>query len=159
MSYYGNDNPTFLEEAFQSIQNQTHKPSEIILVQDGPVTEELHQVVSKWKEALPLKLLVNADNLGLGKSLTIGLEHCENDLVARMDADDICHPRRFEKQLDFLMTHPHISVVGTWIAEFEGTTSNIKSYRTLPTTHEELLPFSKKRCPLNHPTVMYRKEH
>lgn len=159
MSFYGNDNPAFLEEALQSIQNQTHKASEIILVQDGPVTEELHHVVSKWKEALPLKLLVNSENLGLGKSLTIGLEQCENDIVARMDADDICHPQRFEKQLGFLIAHPNISVVGTWIAEFEGTISNIKSYRTLPTTHEELLPFSRKRCPLNHPTVMYRKAH
>src|SRR5690554_5515309 len=159
MSFYGNDNPVFLEEAFQSIQNQTYKASEVVLVQDGPVPEELHQVVSKWKEALPVKLLVNSENLGLGQSLTIGLEQCDNKIVARMDADDICHPERFEKLLKFLEDHPHISVVGTWIAEFEATISNIKSYRTLPTTHEELLPFSRKRCPLNHPTVMYRKAH
>ena len=159
ISFYGKDNPVFLDEAFQSILDQTRPASEIVLVQDGPITDELSQVVTKWKDLLPIFHLVNKENLGLGKSLTLGIEACRNDIVARMDADDICHPKRFEKQLKFLTTHPDISVVGTWIAEFEGSIANIKSYRTLPVTHEDLLSFARKRCPLNHPTVMYRREH
>lgn len=159
MSFYEQDNPDFLEEAFQSLLDQTWPANEIVLVQDGPITAALGQVVTKWKDLLPIYHLVNEENLGLGKSLTRGIEACSNDLVARMDADDICHPERFEKQVKFLKMHPEISVVGTWIAEFEETVDNIKSYRKLPATHEELLPFAKKRCPLNHPTVMYRRKH
>jgi len=159
MSFYKKDNPVFLEEAFQSVLNQTYKASEVVLVQDGPITDELQQIVAKWKTILPIRHLINRKNLGLGKSLTKGIEQCSNEIVARMDADDICHPQRFEKQMKFLMAHPDISVVGSWIAEFEESISNIISYRTLPVSHEELLPFAKKRCPLNHPTVMYRKAH
>lgn len=159
MSFYENDDPVFLDEAFQSLLDQTCPATEIVLVQDGPITDELSQLVTKWKDLLPIYHLINKENLGLGKSLTLGIEQCNYDIVARMDADDICHPKRFEKQLKFFREHPDISVVGTWIAEFEGSITNIKSYRTLPVAHEDLLSFAKERCPLNHPTVMYRREH
>jgi glycosyltransferase involved in cell wall biosynthesis len=157
MSFYGKDDPIFFEEAFQSILDQTYPASEVVLVQDGPITDDLHQIVLKWKRLLPIIHVINKENIGLGRSLTIGIQHCSHEVVARMDADDICHPQRFEKQINFLKTHPDISVVGSWIAEFEGSILNIKSYRTLPISHEELLQFARKRCPLNHPTVMYRK--
>ncbi|EON77497.1 putative glycosyltransferase [Lunatimonas lonarensis] len=75
-----------------------------------------------------------------------------------MDADDICHPSRFEKQVAFLDSHPEISVVGSWIAEFQDTLDNIVSYRKLPADPDELFSFAKRRCPLNHPTVMFRKD-
>ncbi|MEX2594830.1 MAG: glycosyltransferase [Anditalea sp.] len=159
ISFYEKDDPVFLDEAFQSILGQTHRASEVVLVQDGPVTDELHEVVSKWKNQLPIRHFINKTNLGLGRSLTLGIKKCKGEIVARMDADDICHPERFEKQMKFLMEHPDISVVGSWIAEFEGSISNIRSYRELPASHKELFSFARKRCPLNHPTVMYRKAH
>ncbi len=155
---YIKDDSLFLDAALNSIFQQTLPPGEVVLVQDGPITAELHKVVMKWKAKLPINHIVYPDNLGLGKALSMGLLKCKGELVARMDADDICHPCRFEKQVKYLEAHPDIDVVGSWIAEFEGEVDNVVSYRELPASHEQLLPFSKKRCPLNHPTVVYRKK-
>jgi glycosyltransferase involved in cell wall biosynthesis len=155
---YLKDDPSFLDTAFESVFNQTIMPGEVVLVQDGPITEELAEVVMKWKKKLPINHIVHSKNLGLGRSLSLGLLQCKGDLVARMDADDICHPARFEKQVRYLQKHPDIDVVGSWIAEFEGEVDNVVSRRVLPESHEDLLPFAKKRCPLNHPTVVYRKK-
>lgn len=155
---YIKDNPLFLDAAFDSIFRQTLPPGEVVLVQDGPITKELYEVVMKWKVQLPINHVIHPDNLGLGKALSSGLLQCKGELVARMDADDICHPCRFERQVKYLQDHPDIDVVGSWIAEFEGEVDNVVSHRILPASHEQLLSFSKKRCPLNHPAVVYRKK-
>src|SRR5690554_5049040 len=155
---YVKDDPLFLDMAFESIYKQTFMPGEVVVVQDGPIPVELDEVVKKWENKLPIKHVIHSRNLGLGRSLSLGLMQCQGDLVARMDADDICHPSRFEKQVRYLQTHLDIDVVGSWIAEFEGDMENVVSYRVLPDSHEQLLPFAKKRCPLNHPTVVYRKK-
>ena len=57
--------------------------------------------------------------MGLGKALEIGITECQYDLIARMDSDDICHPERFEKQINFMIDNPDVKVLGSWIAEFE----------------------------------------
>lgn len=158
MSFYHKDNPIFLNEAFESLKNQTLPASEIILIQDGKITSELEEVVTFWGQELPIKRIINTENLGLGYSLKLGLKSCSEALVARMDADDISHPKRFELQFQYLQSNPQISVVGSWIAEFSAEVDNINTYRTLPSDPEDLFKFAKKRCPLNHPTVMYRKD-
>lgn len=158
MSFYGKDNPEFLDGAFESLYQQTYPASEIVLIQDGKITAQLEDTVLKWEQLLPIKRIVNEKNLGLGQSLKIGLESCTNSIVARMDADDICHPHRFENQFKYLIANTDISVVGSWIAEFSIDQKTIDSYRKLPSEQKELFKYAKKRCPLNHPTVMYRKE-
>lgn len=158
MSFYEKDDPKFLDEALESLHQQTFPPHEIVLIQDGKVSFKLEETVQKWERVLPIKRIVNKENLGLGKSLKKGLKQCSHSLVARMDADDICHPARFEEQVNYLVSNQDISVVGGWIAEFSTDPSSINSYRKLPSNHLDLLKYAKKRCPLNHPTVMYRKE-
>lgn len=157
MSFYAKDDAKHLDQAFESLHQQHSKAGEIILVQDGKVPEPLELVVSKWEKKLPIKKIVNKKNLGLGESLRKGLEVCSSNFVARMDADDICHPDRFKVQFDFLKKNPGISVVGSWIAEFSDDVNKIDSFRRLPSNPDELYQFAKLRCPLNHPTVMYRK--
>jgi glycosyltransferase involved in cell wall biosynthesis len=157
MSFYGKDDPKFLDESLQSIESQTLRPSEIVMVQDGAITQELEKIISKWNDKLPIHRVINKENLGLGQSLNLGLEVCNEEIVARMDADDICHPHRFEIQYKFLVQNPDISVVGSWIAEFSNNINNINTYRKLPEEHYDLYNFAKKRCPLNHPTVMFKK--
>ncbi|WP_192349189.1 glycosyltransferase [Algoriphagus sp. Y33] len=157
MSFYKKDNSDYLEQAFYSLQGQTLPADEIILIQDGQVGADLENIVKKWSQRLPIRLFVNRENIGLGMSLKKGLELCSYEFVARMDSDDICHPERFEHQYNFLKSHPEIAVVGSWIAEFSETIEKISNYRKLPSDSEELFFFAKKRCPLNHPTVMYRK--
>lgn len=158
MSLYSKERPDYLRQSFDSIFNQTLKPSEVILVEDGPLTEELYSVLDKYQEKYPeLKRIPLLHNEGLGKALNEGLKHCSNELVARMDTDDICFPDRFEKQVSFMEQNPNIDISGGWIEEFEDTVDNIKSIRKVPSTHEEISIFIKSRNPLNHPSVMFRK--
>lgn len=96
-------------------------------------------------------------NRGLGKVLEEGLFICSNELVARMDADDIAISDRFEKQIAFMISNPDISVVGGQISEFVGSEDNIVGYRNVPIDSSECRSYYQNRDPLNHMTVMFRK--
>lgn len=158
LSLYYKESTINLRQSLNSIFNQTLLPDEVILVEDGPITSELEEVVVEFSNCHPeMKIVSLSQNKGLGKALNEGLKHCSNDIIARMDTDDISHKDRFRKQIEFLKTHPEISVVGGWIEEFEDDLSNIKSIRKLPEFSEELYEYGKSRCPINHPCVMYRK--
>lgn len=159
MSLYKKENPQYLKRAFDSIIAQTIKPDEIVLVEDGPLTEELHAVVEEYRALYPglFQIIVNKQNVGLGRSLNRGLKICQNELVARMDTDDIAVPDRCEKQLEYFQTHPETAIVGGQIEEFIGEENNTVGKRIVPLTNEELKEWMKKRCPFNHMTVMYRK--
>ena len=159
MSLYKKENPQYLKRALDSIIEQTIKPDEIVLVEDGPLTEELYAVVEEYRASYPglFQIIVNKKNIGLGRSLNKGLKICKNELVARMDTDDIAIPDRCEKQLEYFQTHPEAAIVGGQIEEFIGEENNIVGKRIVPLTNEELKEWMKKRCPFNHMTVMYRK--
>lgn len=158
-SLYYKENPTFLRESLNSIFTQAILPSEIILVKDGPLTDELDSIIKEYEcKYLILRTISLKTNQGLGKALNEGLKHCSYDLVARMDTDDIAKPERFEKQVKIFQKHPEVDVVGSWIDEFEGDISHVISVRRLPECHEEILSFAKKRNPINHPVVMFRKK-
>ena len=155
MSLYKKEHPEYLQLALDSMINQTIKPDDIVLVEDGPLTAELYGVVEKYKDAL--HIVVNETNLGLGLALNRGLEACRNELVARMDTDDISKPDRCEKQLKRFAEKPELAIVGAHIDEFVGEPSNIISQRRVPITSEAIYNYAKKRSAFNHPSVMYRK--
>ena len=159
LSIYYKESPEFLQECFNSILSQTLQPNEIILVKDGPINNELDSVITEYASLMPmLKIIPLTENQGLGKALNEGLKHCSHDIVARMDTDDICKPDRFEKQISIFKTNNDIDIVSAWIEEFEENTSNILSVRKLPETHSEIYAYGKKRCPINHPVVMFKKK-
>ena len=159
ISVYSKENPEYFKAALNSIwKDQSLKPHEIVLVKDGPLTEELEKVISDFSQVAPLKILKLNNNSGLGVSLAEGLKLCSCNLVARMDSDDISKPDRFEKQVEFMSEHPEVGVLGTFIAEFISTINNIVSYRKLPIECSDIALFAKKRNPLNHMTVIFRKE-
>ena len=95
--------------------------------------------------------------MGLGKALDKGLEVCRNDLVARMDADDISLPSRCEKLLDLFEKNPKLGLAGTNIDEFYDDPLNIVSSRKVPCDNESIRKFMRRRSPFNHPTVMFKK--
>lgn len=155
MSLYKKEKPEYLKIALDSMLNQTIKPNEIVLVEDGELTDELYKVVDEYRGKL--HIVVNEKNLGLGLALNRGLKVCKNELVARMDTDDCSKPDRCEKQLKRFEEKPYLSIVGSHIDEFEGDIGNIISQRKVPLTSEEIYEFAKRRSAFNHPVVMYRK--
>jgi len=158
ISLYYKEKVDCLRQSLDSIFNQSLKADEVILVEDGPLTDELDKVVeeyvSKFSEIKVVKL---PENRGLGSALNEGMKYCSHELVARMDTDDIAVYDRFEKQLSVFVKYPHVDVVGSWIDEFEREAGNVISTRKLPEYHYEILQYAKKRCPVNHPTVMFKK--
>lgn len=159
MSVYRSEKPANLLRALQSVwDDQTLKPSQIVLVKDGPLGEALDSVISAWIERLPhiMCVLTNDQNMGLTKSLNKGLKVVTGDFIARMDSDDISMPRRFERQIEFLTNHPKIAVCGGWLQEFDEADSclNIRHYPDNPTL---IRKYICKASPLAHPTVMFRK--
>ena len=160
-SVYKNDKPEFIREALDSmLVHQSVKPSEIVLVQDGPVPYELSRVLLEYKAKYGKVLnVIGLDkNGGLGNALRIGVEKSKYDILARMDSDDICLPDRFEKQLKYLEDHPDCDIVGGQMTEFIGSPNNIIGRRNVPLTNDEIYKFMKSRCGLNHVTVMFRKK-
>lgn len=157
---YYKENPLFFEQALDSILNQTLLPDEIVIVKDGPLTEDLDFIVKKYILKYPklFNIIALEKNVGLGDALSIGILNCNNEIIARMDSDDIARSDRFKKQIKYLKEHPDIDVLGSWISEFEDIPENIISYRQLPVDHDEIYRFGQFRCPINHMTVMYKKD-
>ncbi len=160
MSVYKKEKAEYLQLALDSVINQTLKPDEIVLVQDGELTEVLYTVIEKYKQKYPaiFKTYALKQNQGLGKALNYGMEKCSNELIARMDTDDIAEPKRFELQIHEFIKDKELALCGGQIAEFADNTNEITGYRNVPLTHNEILTFVKKRNPFNHMTVMFKKQ-
>lgn len=155
MSLYKKEHPEYLRLALDSMIDQTVKPDEIVLVEDGPLTDELYAVVDEYRPYL--HIVMNEKNLGLGLALNVGLKACRNELVARMDTDDISTPDRCEKQLAYFTAHPETTILGGQIEEFIESPEKVIGKRVVPETNEELKKYMQKRCPFNHMTVMFKK--
>lgn len=156
MSVYKNDNPNHLKIALESIYDiQTVKPDEIVVVFDGPLTEELYSILELFQEGKEeiVKYYPQEINRGLGEALRIGSEYCTGDYIFRMDSDDISDKTRFEKQIKYIETHPEIDVLGTDIAEFIESTDECMRVRSCPEKHEDIVKMGKHRNPMNHVSV------
>lgn len=159
MTVYKNDNPEYLKKSIRSMINQTKYPAEIVIVKDGPVTSSLQAIIDSMnEEACGIINQIQLDeNVGLGLALNEGLKVCKNDLVARMDADDISKKHRCEIQVREFEKDENLDIIGSSVDEFITNEDNIICTRIVPTTHDEIYRFSKQRDPFNHPTVMYKK--
>lgn len=160
MSVYDKENPKYFSEALDStLVNQSVIPDELVIVKDGPLTKQLDEVIEKYQERFTslIKVIKLETNMGLGEALRVGLEECNFDIVARMDSDDINNNLRFEKQLKLLLECSEVDLVGSNIAEFFYTTEDIKFIRKVPTTSYEIRKMARRRNPINHVSVMFRK--
>ncbi len=158
-SVYSREKAIYLSSALKSIwEDQSHKPEEIVIVKDGPLTTELDSVITEFEKVAPVKCLTLDKNYGLGIALAKGLAICSYDIVARMDSDDISRPDRFEKQIQFIADHPEYDIIGSNIAEFNQSEDDIVSFRKVPELSTVICSFAKRRNPMNHMSVMFRKD-
>lgn len=157
MAVYKNDNHLFFKQAVNSLLNQTYMPSEIIIVVDGTVNKKINNVINQLSLNNLIKIIKLPINKGLANALNIGISSSKYDLIARMDADDICFVDRFEKQVKFL-TNENLDLVGGQIIEFGNNFNDIISERKVPITHQEIIRFMKFRSPFNHPTILFKKK-
>ncbi len=159
MSVYIKENPEWFKISLESILNQTASPSEIIIVKDGPLTEELdlviHYFVNKYVGLF--KIVELSENQGLGLALARGIKEAKYELIARMDSDDYSMPNRCEKLLKIFFEDETYDCVGSYEAEFEGSINEVIAIHKVPETSDQIKTFMRRRCAILHPTVMYRK--
>lgn len=144
----------WLTDSVQSILNQTHKDFELLILDDGssnPGTQQSLTDLEKIDSRISVKK--NKSNLGLAKNLNQGLLLAKHQWVARMDSDDIAHPDRLKQQIHFLNKNNEVSILGTNIQCFDGSTRIIRH----PTTHREISTSMLWGCQVAHPTVIYNK--
>lgn len=159
MSVYHKEKPEYLLQAIESIQAQTLPTDDFVLVCDGPLNLELDAVITSKQQEMgdALNVVRLAKNGGLGNALNEGIKHCKNELIARMDSDDIAYPDRCEKQITVFDTHPDVSICSGVVEEFTFDPDVVDAKRVPPETNDEIMEFAKKRNPFNHPCVMYKK--
>lgn len=156
LSVYFKENPEYLKLALNSIFSQNIVPNEIVLVKDGPLSPELDLIIDEYQDKYQsIKVIPLLENKGLSYALNEGLIYCTNELVARMDTDDIAYPNRLEKQLFFMNENKHIDIVGSFATTIDeyGIEGDIMR---VPISHEEILKYIWT-CPFIHPSVMFRK--
>lgn len=159
MSIYHKENPEFFIQCMDSILNQTLKPNEIVIVKDGPLTEELDKLIDQYVEQDKdlYRIVPLENNVGLGLALAEGVLHCSNELIARMDTDDISRQDRFEKLVAEFEADDELDICGSHILEFEDDIDNIVAKRVVPLEDQEIKKYQKRRDAFNHVSVMFKK--
>lgn len=160
LATYGGDDPDALEEALDSILDQTLPPAEVVLVENGPVPSDIESVVETHRQEYPesVSVVEIASNRERGYARRVGVENANHELVAMMDSDDIAVPQRFEAQVKFLSSHPDIDAVGGYIAEFTDDPDDPHAIRRVPLTPEQVADEARFRSPINQMTVMARRD-
>ncbi|MEG5549641.1 glycosyltransferase [Enterobacter wuhouensis] len=158
LSLYYKEKPEYLYQCLLSINNNTLKPDQVVIVYDGPIGEELSTVVNEFTPLLNINIVELPENVGLGKALNYGMTFCQNNLVLRMDTDDVCLPDRFEQQVFLMKQYPNVALSGGAINEFNEDMTCSQGIRFSVCTHEQIKEYCKKRSPFNHMTVAFRKD-
>ncbi|MCH0574032.1 glycosyltransferase [Escherichia coli] len=157
LSLYSKEKPEYLHDCLESIRLNTLQPDQVIIVFDGPISVELQRVVSNFIAFLRIDIVKLPENVGLGTALNYGLTRCRNEIVLRMDTDDLCTLDRFAVQIDFLKAHETVAVLGGAIAEFDEKMLCSRGVRYTVSEHKDILQYAKRRNPFNHMTVAFRK--
>lgn len=156
LSIYHKENPNYLKLSLESIwQSQIRKPSQIVIVKDGPLTTELYSILNNFTKIAPVDFVINENNIGLSASLNKGLNSCKYELVARMDTDDIAFPERFKIQVDYFNKYQDIDILGSFATKIDED-GNILEDIKVPATNSLIHKYIWT-CPFVHPSVMFKK--
>lgn len=148
---------TELQETLDSLTAQIRPADEIVIVEDGPIGDQLRSTIDEFLAGNPgARTVVLARNQGSGPASAAGMSTITTDLMARLDADDVAMPERFARQLEWFEQHPDTDVLGTALAEFTENTGQVTAVRSLPETHAEITRYARINSPVNNPSVMMR---
>lgn len=158
MSVYAAESGSNLKMSLQSVLDQTLKPKEFILVEDGPLTDELYSVIQWFEDFASFDVIKikNEKNLGLGPSLNKGISAISTPYIIRCDSDDINIPVRFEKQIQFMLSND-LDLSSTPVKEFDCGIDEIIGIKSIPEDEESIIKMSKYRNPINHMSACYKK--
>ena len=157
ITVYEKEKPYNLRKSLLSSYRQTIRPTEIVLVCDGELTQELYDEIEQIKSEIPiLKVYQLSSNVGSGPASCFGVKNVNTDLIARMDSDDYSEETRFEKQIKAFEENPNLIMVGTNILE---KNTEFTAFKTVPEKTEEIREYSKFRNPFNNPSTMMKKEY
>lgn len=160
ISVYKKDNSEYFKNALESLDNQTHKLGEIVLVNDGPLNNKLELVIKNFIEnsKVTVTRVSLIKNVGLGAALNEGITKCKYNWILRMDSDDISHKNRLKKLVNELKSNQNIDVLGSHIEEIDEETNDHISYRKVKLDHVNILEDMKIRNPMNHVSVIFNKK-
>lgn len=156
MAVFCKDSPSFLKLTLDSILNQTLKASEVVIVKDGPLTDELENLLLSYKKSLVLVIITLKESQGLGVALRLGLDACKYQFVARIDSDDVCYPTRFEMQIHEFKKNSLLDIVGSFATEIDNKGTD-KGVRIVPVENRLIHKFVWT-CPVIHPSVMFKRK-
>lgn len=158
MSVYVKEKPEYLRESIRSMAEQTVPPNDFVIVCDGQLTSALYAVIEEFQQKYPFINVIRSEkNMGLANALASGLNYCKNDIVARMDSDDIAFPDRMKLQLE-AFKNKNADIVSGTVAEFDSDTEHILEYKELPKTTARIRNYARRRNPFNHPCTAFRKQ-
>lgn len=159
MTVYHKEKPEYFTGSIQSMLSQTIRTNDFVVICDGPLTKELDAVLENYLKQYPgiFTIIRLPENVGIGAATNAGLQHCKNDLVAKMDADDLSVASRCEKQLEMFGNNPELMVVGGYIEEFDEDPEKPFAIRNVPLDNAGIRKYAKRRQPFNNQTVMYRR--
>lgn len=156
MAVYQGDVPEFFRDAIDSVLNQTLAPNELLIVVDGPVNDRLESVLCEVSTLDSIRIIRTPYNNGPGAARDLAISEAKFEIIAVMDADDICLSNRFERQLS-IMKSGQAEVVGSWIEEFDINPGDLERVRRVPVTHAEIFEFGKWRQPVNNVTTIFTR--
>jgi glycosyltransferase involved in cell wall biosynthesis len=158
LSVWDGDQPEHLLQAFCSaVDEQRLRPAQVVIVRDGPVRDELDACLADLHKTspVPVTLVTLESNRGLGPALDAGMAASQFDVIARMDADDVAMPHRFEVEIPLIA---EADIVGAGLLEFVDDIENVVGQRVPPTDPEQIQRYARMHDPFNHPTVVYRRQ-
>lgn len=155
MSLYNGENAEYFECCLESLYSQILMANEIVLVIDGAIDSRLLTVIERWEDKLNIVKYPLDKNVGLSQALNYGLSRCQFELVFRMDTDDICNPKRFYRQFEFMNSNPDVDILGSF-CENISESGQVLNVRRMPTEHSVILK-NIWACPFIHPSVVFRK--
>lgn len=157
MSVYSGERAEFFRTSIDSILNQSYPTDDFVIVCDGELTDELDKVLDEYERRYSFINVVRVSKRGTGLCANEGLKAAKNDIIVKMDSDDIAEPDRCEKTLALFAAHPEIDMIGAYIDEFDSETGEHIAFKKTPVSNKEIRRYARRRNPFNNQTLCYKK--